>query len=364
MSESLQISAELRLADFSLSLDEAIPLHGVTGLFGPSGSGKTSCLRIVAGLEDRSRGRVRFRDQAWQDTDRTVWVPPWQRAVGFVFQDARLFAHLDVAGNLDFADRRSQGSRKTYDVGDVVQALDIGDLLHRSPRSLSGGEGQRVAIARSLLARPDLLLLDEPMSGLDAKRRAGILPVLETLFRQFDLPAIFVSHSAEDMARLADHVLVMNAGQIVERGPVADVVQRAHQFGGGPSSEPLTVIDVTVLEDLEALCLTSVEIDGMKMTVPELSGAIAGDRRRLVIRPSDVVIATERPAGLSVRNVLPAKVEAVSMLAGSPYADVDLRIGAQRLTARLTRMSVDELAIQSGAEVWALIKTASFDRRD
>lgn len=211
----LELDCELTLGDFHLQVRETLDLQGIVGLFGPSGCGKTSLLRVIAGLETGARGRVCFAGECWRDDARGVFVPAHRRRVGYVFQDARLFAHLSVAGNLDYPRRRCSGPI-AYE--DVLRALDLAPLLRRRPDSLSGGERQRVAVGRALLSQPRLLLLDEPLSALDRGRRREILPYFELLPNVFKLPLLYVTHDVEELTALADTVLTMARGRILARG--------------------------------------------------------------------------------------------------------------------------------------------------
>jgi len=224
--ESLSIRVQLAFPGFELDVDERLSLDGVTAVFGPSGSGKSTLLRAVAGFETPRAGRIAAADQLWFDSRSGTDLPPHRRPVGFLFQDARLFAHLDVAGNLAFADKRSRRGQRAFDLDEVVAAFDLEPLLKRPAAALSGGEKQRVALARTLLARPKLLLLDEPLSALDRERKAEILPYLEQIPKRFSVPALYVSHAIDEVTRVADDVLVLAAGRVRAYGPAEPIVER------------------------------------------------------------------------------------------------------------------------------------------
>ena len=358
---SLCIDSEITCGAFSLAVDMKLDMAGVIGLFGPSGSGKSTLLRIIAGIEGSARGSVRFGAEVWQDDATATYLPAWRRPVGYVFQDARLFPHLDVAGNLRYADRRTSNN-PVYGFDDVVSALGLADLLSRSVDSLSGGERQRVAIGRTLLTRPRLLLLDEPLAAIDARRKREILPYLESLPGRFGIPAIYVSHSAAEIAQLADRVVVMEEGRILIQGDVTTVL--GHELPGNTETpfEAVSVLDVTIVESLPAFHLTRVSHAGQELTIPELAGKRAGEHIRLLVRSGDVVLAIEEPRGISVRNILAATVAAIDDAAASPFAHVVVDIDGARVAARLTRHAVGELGLSVGQPVYALVKTAAFDR--
>lgn len=359
----LQIRASIDFPEFRLEVDNEFELAGITGLFGPSGGGKSTLLRIIAGLEPGAHGLVRFGGETWQDESRAMLKPAWQRPVGYVFQDARLFPHLSAGDNLRYAEARRGDSGRPIEFEEAVAALELDRLLDRGVDDLSGGEQQRVAIARTLLANPRLLLLDEPLAGLDHRRKSEIIPYLETLPERFGLPVIYVSHSVSEMARLADDVVVLNNGSVVATGPGDQVFGSDVAARVDSAVEAITVLEVTVIECLPDQHLTRVEHRGHQLTIPAIATNKRGDKLRLVVRSGDVVLATAEPAGLSVRNVLKGTVQKIEAIADGPFADVIVDIDGTRLVARLTRHAVSELGLAVGQQAYALIKTASFDRR-
>ena len=364
--ETLELRVAARRPGFDLAVDERLALEGgVTALFGPNGAGKTTLLRAIAGFVTPAAGRIALDGDVWFDDAARVDVAPHRRPVGFMFQDARLFAHLDVAGNLAYAERRARrrAGRAALDREAVVAALDLEPLLARRVATLSGGERQRVALGRTLLARPRLLLLDEPLASLDRERKAEILPYLEELPRRFGVPAIYVSHAVDEVARLAARVALIAEGRVRAHGPTAAVFERVEL-------EPLTgrfeagaVVEARVVAHDRRLALTSVELDGETLTLPLEPHLAPGDRVRLRIRARDVAIATARPERISIRNVLPATVGEIAASPDTAFAEVQLKLRTTRLQARLTRASVEELGLTSGLAVFALIKSVSFDRR-
>ncbi|KAF0166426.1 MAG: molybdate transport system ATP-binding protein [Rhodocyclaceae bacterium] len=351
----MSIAAQFRLGypGFALDVDLDLPGRGVTAVFGQSGCGKTTLLRCIAGLE-RSAGRLSINGDTWQDAG--AFVATHRRPLGYVFQDARLFAHLDVAGNLDYGRRRA-GPGPAADRAAIVDLLGLGPLLDRLPERLSGGEQQRVAIARALLTAPRLLLLDEPLAALDLARKQEILPYLERLRDELDIPVIYVSHAAEEVARLADHLVVMDGGRAVAQGPLAETLARIDlpiRLGEDAGA----VFAATVAERDAEWHLARVEFDGGELWVRD-SGVPVGRRVRVRILARDVSIANSRHDDVSIMNLLPATVVAH---AGEDHPSVvllQLRVGGTTLLARLTRRSAQRLDLAPGREVWVQIKAVA-----
>ena len=361
--DRLSLQLRSQRGAFDLNLEAEIPLAGITAVFGPSGSGKTSLLRLIAGLDCPDEGRIALGDEVWSDRTRRIFTPAHKRPVGLVFQDARLFAHLSVAGNLEFAQRRAGPEARRFDAETIIEALDLAPLLPRGPASLSGGEAQRVALARALLTQPRLLLLDEPMAGLDHARKAELLPYLDTTLRQLGIPALYVSHSVEEVVRLADGVLAMSHGQCVAMGPVEDVFDRLEIEPLEREFEAGSVLAGKLVSHDERLQLSQVDIGGQMLELPMPTALQPGDTVRLRIRARDVAIATLRPQAISIRNVLDGRIASLTTAEGSPYTDLIVSIGTSQLKARLTRASVEALQLAPGLAVYALVKSASFDRR-
>lgn len=353
----LEFDIMLERGSFHLSANDKRELSGVTALFGPSGSGKTTLLRCLAGLEPDCRGEIRFAGQAWQtDSER---VPTHRRGVSLVFQDSRLFPHLDVAGNLRYAERRAAGTRGA-DFHTVVEQLDLAPLLDRHTASLSGGEKQRVAIGRSLLARPRLLLMDEPLAALDLARRAELLPYLESLPRSFDVPILYVTHALDEVARLAGQMIAMANGRIQAGGPTADMLERLDLASLAGPAEAGVLLTGRVAAVDPAYALSRLDVSGQELAIP-VSDVPVGSELRLRVRARDVAIATQRPEQLSIRNVLSAKILQIELGDDSPFAEVLLDLGDAHLRARLTRASVAELGLEQGQSVFALIKSIAID---
>ena len=367
------IEASLRLerTGFALDVDIAAPRAGISALFGPSGCGKTTVLRAIAGLV-RARGRVALGDEAWQDDARGIFVPTHRRSIGYVVQEAALFPHMSVRRNLEYGLRRAEGQRRrSVDLDGLVELLGIAHLLERSPASLSGGERQRVAIARALAPAPRLLLMDEPLAALDAQRKSEILPYLERLHDELETPVLYVSHSIDEVARLADRVVLMREGRIEAEGPITEVLSRA-DLPMGASGDAGVVIDARVVEHDAPYQLSRIRFPGGALWVGGLDAPV-GRRVRVRIIARDVSVALERPRRTSVVNVLPATIEGIreegaTMLLGlriDPATPDDTGPAAQdaaRLLARITRRSFDTLGLAVGERVHAQVKAVALMR--
>ena len=355
----LEADVKVPLGAFDLHIDDEVLDAGVTAVFGPSGSGKTTLLRVIAGFEPAT-GRVAFGGDVWLDTQRGINVPPHRRPVGFMFQDARLFSHLSVAQNLQYAFKRQSSTK--IDLAGAIEVLDLENLLERHTRDLSGGERQRVGLARTVLSGPDLLLLDEPLSALDDERKQDILPYVESLASTLHIPTLYVSHSVDEVARLADRVLILNEGKVLAIGPPADVLERLDLQDVTGRFEAGVVIETHVAGHDPGFQLTQLDFDGQSIVMPMVGHLTIGTRVRIRIRARDVALALQRPDAISIRNVLEGHVTDVVEEATSAYAEVFVEVGGQRLRSRITRAAVHALGLQRGHAVFALIKSVTFDR--
>lgn len=341
------------LGRFELDAEFSVPARGVSALFGASGSGKTTLLRLIAGL-DRAPGSLTVAGEVWQDDHR--FLPVHRRALGYVFQEPSLFPHLDVRDNLHYGWKRVPVAERRLGFDDVVEWLGLGPLLAQSPQRLSGGQRQRVAIGRALLASPRLLLMDEPLSALDSTSRAEILPYLERLHRQLELPIIYVSHALDEVARLADTLLLIDAGTIIYQGPLVEGLTRldlplAHR------DTAAAVIDTTVVAHDPAFHLTRVARQGIAFELPGLHGT-PGAPLRVRVAARDVSLALSTPAETSILNLLPARVtELVDDAPGQVL--VRLALEDSVLLSRITRKSAHALDLQPGMAVVAQVKSAA-----
>lgn len=352
----IRASFHIDRGDFRLDVDLTLPGQGVTALFGHSGSGKTTVLRAIAGLEHAEGGYFSLGDEVWQDDALGIFVPTHQRSLGYVFQEASLFEHLTVEGNLDFGLKRIPASERRFKQSDVTELLGIGGLLARRPASLSGGERQRVAIARALLSAPQLLLMDEPLAALDLKRKQEILPYLERLHDELSIPIIYVSHSPDEVARLADHLVLLDTGRVVASGPLTETLARAdlpHAF-----ADDAGVVIETVVAAHEADDLTQLDFAGGSIYVASRSEAI-GHHLRCRIHARDVSLALEKPLASSILNVFHGSVTAIASTDTPGHVLVQLHLGTTPLLARITERSRKALNLQVGQQVWAQVKAVA-----
>ncbi|MSO81224.1 MAG: molybdenum ABC transporter ATP-binding protein [Alphaproteobacteria bacterium] len=348
---------------FRLEIAGRFTLDGITGIFGASGHGKTTLLRALAGLEPAARGRIAFAGTVWQDDAARRFVPAWKRRAGLVFQDARLFPHLTVAGNLRYAARRAPREGGGPGMERVVAMLDLAPLLGRRPATLSGGERQRVAIGRALLASPRLLLMDEPLSALDRPRRAAILPLIERVATESRVPMLWVTHSLDELARLAETVLVLDSGRVAATGPLAAVLEHPAMRRLAGRFESGALLEGTVAAQDTHWAMTEVALaGGHRLRMPAID-IPPGARVRLRIRARDVALARTAPQGLSIRNAFPGTVAAIVEEDGA-FAEVTVYLGGgAHIVASVTREAVAALGLTQGGAVVALVKSVALDRR-
>ncbi len=345
----------IRRGALALDLDIALPPRGVTVLFGASGAGKTSCLRAIAGL-DRSPGKVEFADACWQDDARKVFVPTHQRRIGYVFQESSLFDHLSVSANLDYGFRRA-GRPSSIDAAQWIDGFGVRPLFARRAATLSGGERQRVAIVRALMANPRLLLLDEPLSALDGAAKARLLAELERLRTTLEIPMVYVSHNVEEVARLADHLVLLDGGRVVAQGPLRQTLERLDL--------PCVLIETlgAVVEGKVAALhrednLMELAFAGGTLWLPH-AGEVPGQSVRCRIDARDVVIARERAHASSALNQIACDVVAVVAADHPAQCLVQLDASGCRLFARITRHSWNALGLAPGDRVWAQVKAVA-----
>jgi molybdate transport system ATP-binding protein len=333
---------------------------GITALFGHSGAGKTTILKMIAGMSRPKTGRIVAGGRVLFDGGAGIDLPPQRRQVGFVFQDGRLFPHLSVRRNLTYA-RWAGKRRATRPFEEVVALLGLESHLDRSPATLSGGERQRVAIGRALLSDPAILLMDEPLSSLDQARRLEILPYIEAIRDETAIPIVYVSHEIDEVARLADTVVVLEQGRMLAAGPAAEIFGRLDLGDTLGRQEAGALVEGTVREVEPEYGVALIDVEGARLELVG-EGFSAGEAIRLRIRARDVALAMREQPGLSIRNQLPCVVREIAIV-DPAFVEIALELGAQRLRSRITRKSADEMGLAPGRQVVALLKAVSVERR-
>lgn len=355
----LDLHIRQTLGAFTLDIAFTAEERGVTALFGRSGSGKTSVINAIAGLTRPDAGHIRIGDTVFFDSAKRIDVPVEKRRIGYVFQESRLFPHMTVRSNLEYGLRRVPAGERRIAFASVVELLGLGHLLDRRPRGLSGGEKQRVAFGRALLAQPRLLLMDEPMASLDAARKAEIMPYIERLRDEMNIPIVLVSHALDEVVRLATTMVLIAEGRVRAAGPVGAVMGRLDLSAVTGAHDAGAVLDLTVEGHVPEDGLSVLAFDGGRLTVPQIDRP-PGTAVRLHIHARDVIIALQQPSGVSLRNALTATVAEVAE-SGPSSADVRLAVGGSFLIARITRAAVRELQLAPGRPVVALVKGIAFE---
>jgi molybdate transport system ATP-binding protein len=348
---------QLAFSGFKLETDLQLPGSGVTALFGHSGSGKTTLLRCIAGLQRPDSGFLQVRGQVWQDSAKGVFLPTHQRPLGYVFQEASLFPHLTARKNMDYGRKRAAQSANDAELAAIVEMLGIAHLLDKIPAQLSGGERQRVGIARALALKPQVLLMDEPLAALDLKRKQEILPFLERLHRELDIPILYVTHSPQEVTQLADHLVVLEAGKVVASGALAEVLTRLDS-PMAQGKEASSVLQVKVWDHEPEFHLSHVGFAGGVISLPYQQETAVGTLLRLRIDARDVSLTLQQPAQTSILNVLPASITGMAQpVAGQVM--VRLNLGGVPLLAHITQKSASVMGLQVGMAVFAQIKATA-----
>lgn len=355
------IHARLKLnySGFSLDVDLQLPGRGVTALYGHSGSGKTTCLRCIAGLERAEQGFIQVNDEVWEDSDKGIFVPPHKRALGYVFQEASLFPHLSVRGNLEFGLKRIPRQQRRVDMAHATELLGIGHLLDRDPQNLSGGERQRIGIARALLTSPKLLLMDEPLAALDTQRKNEILPYLQRLHDELDIPVLYVSHSQDEVARLADHLVLLSNGKALASGAIGETLARL-DLPLALGDDAGVVIEGHVSAYDADYQLLTLQLPNTDLSIRVTHSPMAeGQALRCKVQARDVSLSLQGVEQSSILNRLPVTV--ISEIGADNAAHVLIRLNAAGtpLLARITRYSRDQLSLHPGQQLWAQIKAVA-----
>ena len=354
MTSTINARFLLNYTAFELSVDLCLPGFGVTVLFGQSGSGKTTLLRCIAGLQQATQGFLQINGTIWQDSENGVFIPTHKRPLGYVFQEANLFPHLTVKDNLQFGLKRI--GKSTNDLAYILELLGIEHLIERMPDRLSGGERQRVAIARALVLNPDILLMDEPLAALDFKRKQEILPFLARLHQELNIPLLYVTHSQQEVAQLADHLVIMDAGKALASGSLSDTLSRL-DLTLAQDREAATVWETHVAGHEAEYHLTRVAFNGGVLSLPSLAVDI-GAPVRVQIYARDVSITLQAPIATSILNVLSATISGIAE-ADRGQSVVRLKVGQQALLAHITRKSLVLLGLKVGMLVYVQIKGTS-----
>lgn len=344
---------------FSLDVDLNLPGRGVTALYGHSGSGKTTCLRCIAGLERAEQGFIQINDEVWQDSDNGIFVPPHKRALGYVFQEASLFPHLSVLANLQFGLKRIAKSQRRVDMAQATELLGIGHLLERHPQHLSGGERQRVGIARALLTSPKLLLMDEPLAALDSQRKSEILPYLQRLHDELDIPVLYVSHAQDEVARLADHLVLLSEGKALASGPIGETLARL-DLPMAMGDDAGVIIEGQVSAYDAQYQLLSLQLPATEMNIRVTHAPMAlGQALRCKVHARDISLSLQNSEFSSILNRLPVTVVSEQSADNAAHVLIRLDAGGTPLLARITRYSRDQLAVHPGQHLWAQIKAVA-----
>jgi molybdate transport system ATP-binding protein len=354
----MTILARFALDRGGFRLDAAFeaPGQGVTALFGQSGSGKTTVLRCMAGLERAPGGYFCVNGEDWQDEARGIFLAPHRRPLGYVFQDARLFPHLSVRANLEYGWSRTPRPQRRLQIDEVIALLGLDPLLARVPANLSGGEQQRVAIGRALLTSPALLMMDEPLASLDTASKAEILPFLERLHAELAMPIVYVSHALDEVLRLADHLVLIEAGRIRAQGAMTELIARA-DLPFAHLDDAGSVLDAIIADHDEAFHLTRLRFAGGFITAARLDLPV-GKTVRVRVLARDVSLTLDAPERTSIQNIFPARVADIA--AHNPsQASVRLVVDGATLLARITHKSVAQLHLQVGTSVFAQVKSVA-----
>ncbi|MDB5984231.1 MAG: Molybdenum transport ATP-binding protein ModC [Pseudomonas sp.] len=359
MTEQIHVRLKMAYSSFALDVDLALPGRGVTALYGHSGSGKTTCLRCIAGLEKAREGFIQINGEVWQYSQQGIFLAPHKRALGYVFQEASLFPHLSVRGNLEFGWKRIPGSLRKVQLAQATELLGIDHLLDRRPDKLSGGERQRVGIARALLTSPRLLLLDEPLAALDSKRKSEILPYLERLHDELDIPILYVSHSQDEVARLADHLVLLSEGKALASGPIGETLARLDlPMASGDDAG-------VVIEGIVSAYDAHYQLLSLRLPDSELQVKVAhapmdlGKTLRFKVQARDVSLNLQADDHSSILNRLPVTVTHEVGADNTAHVLVRLDAAGTPLLARITRYSRDHLQLHPGQQLWAQIKSVA-----
>ena len=355
----IDVRLNIAYSGFSLDVDLNLPGRGVTAFYGHSGSGKTTCLRCIAGLERAEQGFIQINDEVWQDSENGIFVPPHKRALGYVFQEASLFPHLSVLANLQFGLKRIAKSQRRVDMAQATELLGIGHLLDRHPQHLSGGERQRVGIARALLTSPKLLLMDEPLAALDSQRKREILPYLQRLHDELEIPLLYVSHAQDEVARLADHLVLLSEGKALASGPIGETLARL-DLPMAMGDDAGVIIEGQVCAYDADYQLLSLQVPATEMSIRVTHAPMkVGQSLRCKVHARDISLTLQDSEFSSILNRLPVTVVSEQSADNAAHVLIRLDAGGTPLVARITRYSRDQLGVHPGQSLWAQIKAVA-----
>jgi molybdate transport system ATP-binding protein len=351
----LKLNFTQRLGDLLLEVNETLPSKGITAIFGLSGAGKTSLINVISGLTQPKTGSIYLNGRALVDVERHILLPANKRRIGYVFQDARLFPHYRVKGNLKYG--MADSMKAEFEA--IVELLGISHLLERYPATLSGGEKQRVAIGRALLTAPELLLMDEPLASLDLPRKRELMPYIERLSREVNIPVLYVSHSIEEIVRLAEYVLVLESGRVLASGELEDVWSSETLRPWLAQQSHSSILNVELLEHHPKYDMSALTLGRQALWVKRVNVDI-GCRFRIQMNAADISLALENPRQSSIRNILQAEVADYRL--DNESVEVKLLIDNHLVWAHISRWAFDELAITKGQQIFAQIKSVSINR--
>ena len=356
---TLHCSVKQRKTGFILDINLNISSTGITALFGASGAGKTTLLRIIAGLEKVSNSKIFFNEQVWQSGD-SNFLPTHRRRIGYVFQQANLFPHLTIEHNLRYGLKRHGNTEAFTHYQDVVDLLNLDSYLNRYPQQLSGGQKQRIAIGRALLSQPQLLLMDEPLASLDIQSKREIIPYLEKIHETISVPIIYVSHSVEEVARIADQIVLVDKGQVLAQGEINDILTR-NDLPLAHLNESCSVIDGQIDAFDKEFHLSYVRIGNQTIALSETNKPV-GSKVRIRILARDVSLALEKNTSSTIHNIFPAKVLKISQSSDPAKLVVRLKVGNTILLSQITKFSAYRLKIGVEQDIWAQVKSAALMR--
>lgn len=348
----LEIAINQTLGDLTLDINTTLPTSGITAIFGLSGAGKTSLINVIAGLTQPKNGRIVLNGLLLVDTQRKICLAPEKRRIGYVFQDARLFPHYSVRGNL----RYGMAADMAAQFDSITDLLGINHLLKRYPRTLSGGEKQRVAIGRALLSGPQILLMDEPLAALDLPRKRELLPYLERLAADVNIPILYITHSLEEIVRLAEHVLVLDNGQVLASGELEQVWASDILRPWLEKQDRGSIVNVRLEKHHPHYSMSALALGNQLIWVNKIEAKL-GTNLRVQINAIDVSLVLEPPIKSSIRNVLAATIISCDEI--DDQVEVKLDVGGHTLWARVTPWARDELGLSANLAVFAQIKSVS-----